>query len=199
MDSEDDEMDGLKLGNDADGERFAKKVGPVVMAKLNEAFDEMSSRILPSPVEDAYLDALHTNNMIEYEPEYLVEFDNPDIDDKPPIPLRDALEKMKPFLMAYEGIKSQEEWEEIIEDLMERVPHMKELIDIYCGPDRVTAMQQQKELQRVANTLPDDVPASVRRFTDRAVLSLQSNPGWGWDKKCQFMDKLAWEVSQQYK
>lgn len=40
------------------------------------------------------------------------EFDrNPDIDEKPPIPLRDALEKMKPFLMAYEGIQSQEEWE----------------------------------------------------------------------------------------
>lgn len=48
---------------------------------------------------------------IEYEPEYLVDFDNPDIDEKPPIPLRDALEKMKPFLMAYEGIRSQEEWE----------------------------------------------------------------------------------------
>lgn len=40
------------------------------------------------------------------------EFDrNPDIDEKPPIPLRDALEKVKPFLMAYEGIQSQEEWE----------------------------------------------------------------------------------------
>jgi len=48
---------------------------------------------------------------IEFEPEYLVEFDNPDIDEKEPIPLRDALEKMKPFLMAYEGIQSQEEWE----------------------------------------------------------------------------------------
>lgn len=36
---------------------------------------------------------------------------NPDIDEKPPIPLRDALEKMKPFLMAYEGIQSQREWE----------------------------------------------------------------------------------------
>lgn len=41
-----------------------------------------------------------------------MEFDsNPDIDEKEPIPLRDALEKMKPFLMKYEGIKSQEEWE----------------------------------------------------------------------------------------
>lgn len=36
---------------------------------------------------------------------------NPDIDEEPPIPLRDALEKMKPFLMQYEGIQSQEEWE----------------------------------------------------------------------------------------
>lgn len=41
-----------------------------------------------------------------------MEFDsNPDIDEKEPIPLRDALEKMKPFLMNYEGIQSQEEWE----------------------------------------------------------------------------------------
>lgn len=40
------------------------------------------------------------------------EFDlNPDIDEKEPMPLRDALEKMKPFLMVYEGIQSQEEWE----------------------------------------------------------------------------------------
>lgn len=36
---------------------------------------------------------------------------NPDIDENPPISLRDALEKAKPFLMQYEGIKSQEEWE----------------------------------------------------------------------------------------
>lgn len=36
---------------------------------------------------------------------------NPDIDEKPPISLRDALEKMKPFLMAYENIQSHEEWE----------------------------------------------------------------------------------------
>lgn len=49
---------------------------------------------------------------IEFEPEYMMEFDtNPEIDEKPPIPLRDALEKMKPFLMAYEGIQSHEEWE----------------------------------------------------------------------------------------
>lgn len=50
---------------------------------------------------------------MECEPEYLMaEFDsNPDIDEKPPIALRDALEKMKPFLMAYENIQTEKEWQ----------------------------------------------------------------------------------------
>ncbi|CAL1373245.1 unnamed protein product [Linum trigynum] len=56
---------------------------------------------------------LETKLTIELEEEYLMgEFDlNPDIDQKPPMPLRDMLEKVKPFLMSYEGIQSQEEWE----------------------------------------------------------------------------------------
>ena len=41
-----------------------------------------------------------------------MEFDtNPDIDEKPPMSLEEVLQKVKPFLMAYEGIKNQEEWE----------------------------------------------------------------------------------------
>uniref|UniRef100_A0A2N9ECA8 Uncharacterized protein n=1 Tax=Fagus sylvatica TaxID=28930 RepID=A0A2N9ECA8_FAGSY len=81
---------------------------------------------------------------------------------------------------------------------MDRVPLMKEIVDHYSGPDRVTAKQQQEELERVAKTVPVSAPKSVKQFTDRAVLSLQSNPGWGFDKKCQFMDKLVREVSQHY-
>ncbi|KAF8033494.1 hypothetical protein BT93_D2180 [Corymbia citriodora subsp. variegata] len=192
---------GLYLGDNADGEKLAGRIGAEKMNKLVEGFEEMSERVLPSPAHDIYLDAYHTNLLIECEPEYLMEEfgTNPDIDEKPPIPLRDALEKMKPFLMVYEGIKSQEEWEEVMKELMERVPLMKEIVDYYSGPDRVTAKKQQEELERVAKTLPQSAPDSVKRFTDRAVRSLQSNPGWGFDKKCQFMDKLAWEVSQQYK
>ncbi|KAA8526151.1 hypothetical protein F0562_007749 [Nyssa sinensis] len=175
QDREDDYGGGLYLGDNADGERLAKQVGPENMNKLVEGFEEMSGTVLPSPLDDAYLDALHTNYMIECEPEYLMEEfgTNPDIDEKPPIPLRDALEKMKPFLMAYEGIKSQEEWEEVMKETMEKVPIMKELVDYYSGPDRVTAKRQQGELERVARTLPESAPASVKRFTERAVLSLQ--------------------------
>lgn len=200
-DSDEGHGAGLYLGDNADGENLANRIGAENMNKLVEAFEEMSERVLPSPAHDIYLDALHTNLLIECEPEYLMhEFGtNPDIDEKPPIPLRDALEKMKPFLMLYEGIQSQEEWEEVMKELMQRVPLIKEIVDYYSGPDRVTAKQQQEELERVAKTLPQSAPNSVKRFTDRAVRSLQSNPGWGFDKKCQFMDKLVWEVSQQYK
>ncbi|KAF3448793.1 hypothetical protein FNV43_RR09506 [Rhamnella rubrinervis] len=200
-DSEDGYGAGLYLGDNADGQKLAEKLGPETMNKLVEAFEEMSDRVLPSPMDDAYLDALHTNLMIELEPEYMMgDFErNPDIDEKPPIPLRDALEKMKPFLMAYEGIQSQEEWEEIMKETMETVPLLKEIVDYYSGPDTVTAKEQQQELKRVAKTLPASAPDSVMRFTERAVHSLQSNPGWGFDKKCQFMDKLVRQVSQQYK
>lgn len=63
---------------------------------------------------------------------------------------------------------------------MERVPLLKEVVDHYSGPDRVTAKQQQQELERVAKTIPESVPASVKRFADRAVLSLQVRECYNW-------------------
>lgn len=64
-------------------------------------------------------------------------------------------------------------YQKVIEETMENVPYMEQLIEHYSGPERVTAKQQQQELERVAMTLPENVPSSVKRFTDRAVLSLQ--------------------------
>jgi hypothetical protein len=114
------------------------------MKILEEAFEEAADNALPHPMEDAYMDACHTNNMvraglqwslqncqvwivlmrlliafvplfvqIEFEPEYHVNFDNPDVDEKPPMSLEEMLQKVKPFIVAYEGIKDQEEWEVI--------------------------------------------------------------------------------------
>ena len=60
-----------------------------------------------------------------------------------------------------------------MKETMDRVPLLKEIVDHYSGPDRVTAKKQQEELERVAKTLPEKVPDSVKQFTDRAVLSLQ--------------------------
>lgn len=49
----------------------------------------------------------------------------------------------------------------------------KELTDMYCGPDRVAAKQQNQELERVAKTLPEDIPSYVKRFTDQTLQPLQ--------------------------
>uniref|UniRef100_A0A0E0LEE0 Uncharacterized protein n=1 Tax=Oryza punctata TaxID=4537 RepID=A0A0E0LEE0_ORYPU len=190
-----EEKQGIYLGDNADGDRLQKRLGEDKMKTFNEAFEEAADNALPNPKQDAYLEACHTNNMIEFEPEYNVNFNNPDIEEKPPMSLEDMLQKVKPFIVAYEGIQNQEEWEEAVKDVMARAPHMKELIDMYSGPDVVTAKQQEQELQRVADTLPGNIPSSVKRFTDKTLLSLKNNPGWGFDKKCQFMDKFAREVS----
>ncbi|MCL7021529.1 hypothetical protein MKW94_008168 [Papaver nudicaule] len=201
-DEEEEEVDpALYLGDSADGEKLASKLGPDKMNQLAEGFEEICTRVLPSPMDEAYLDALHTNNLIEFEPEYLMgDFNsNPDIDEKPPVPLREKLEKVKPFLMAFEGIQNQEEWEKILEETMEKVPHMQKLIDMYSGSDVVTAKEQKQELERIAAVLPDKAPSSVKRFASNAALTLQNNPGWGFEKKRQFMSMLGREVSQSYK
>nr|VDD60560.1 unnamed protein product [Brassica oleracea] len=189
------------VGDNADGEKFAKKMGDEIMAQLAEGYEDICERALPSTAHDALVDAYDTNLMIECEPEYLMpDFgSNPDIDEKPPMPLRECLEKVKPFIVALEGIKDQEEWEEAIGEAMAEAPHMKEIVDHYSGPDRVTAKKQNEELDRIATTVPQSAPDSVKRFADRVALSLKSNPGWGFDKKYQFMDKLVLEVSQNYK
>ncbi|KAE8710373.1 Hydroxyproline-rich glycoprotein family protein, putative isoform 2 [Hibiscus syriacus] len=146
---------------------------------------ELSNRVMPSPLDDAYLEAMHTNLMIEFEPEYLMaDFEtNPDIDEKPPMSLRDALEKVKPFLMSYEGIQNQEEWEEAIKETMDNVPLLQEIIDHYSGPDRVTAKKQQEVGKSCKNTSQECTcfckelckPCSSfsSELANRAVLSLQ--------------------------
>ncbi|KAL1203791.1 hypothetical protein V5N11_027665 [Cardamine amara subsp. amara] len=189
------------VGDSADGEKFANVMGPELMKTLAEGFEEVCDKALPSTTQDAYVDAYDTNLMIECEPEYIMpDFgSNPDIDEKPPMSLRECLEKVKPFIVAYEGIKDQEEWEEAINEAMAQAPLIKEIVDHYSGPDRVTAKKQNEELDRIARTIPKSAPDSVKRFADRAALTLKSNPGWGFDKKYQFMDKLVMEVSQSYK
>ena len=63
-DHEDREEDVDKLlgvGDDADGERLAKLLGPEKMALLNDAFEEMSYDVLPDPHEEEKIEAFDTN------------------------------------------------------------------------------------------------------------------------------------------
>lgn len=55
---------GLHVGVIADGENLAKRIGTEHMNQLVEGFEEMSGRVLPSPLEEEYLDGVHTNYMV---------------------------------------------------------------------------------------------------------------------------------------
>ena len=48
---------------------------------------------------------------IEFEQEYNASFENPDIEETPPMSLEEVLEKVKPFVIAYEGIRNEDEWQ----------------------------------------------------------------------------------------
>jgi hypothetical protein len=48
-------------GHEEDEEKFAQSVGVETMNTLVEAFEEMSGRVLPCPIEDEYVDAFDTN------------------------------------------------------------------------------------------------------------------------------------------
>ncbi|KAF2595071.1 hypothetical protein F2Q70_00042913 [Brassica cretica] len=160
-------------------------MGTEIMTKLAESYEDICERASPSTAHDALVDAYDTNLMIIgcgglhrrrlclYAFRSVIQplriFDvcfgsNPDINEKPPMSLRECLEKPKPFIVAYEGIQYQEEWEED--------PLLKEIVDHYSGPDRVTK-KQNVELDRIATTVPQSAPDTVKRFADRAALSLK--------------------------
>lgn len=63
-DAEEGYASGLHLGDNADGEKLAERIGPENMNKLVEGFEEMSEYVLPSPTHEMYLDALHTNCLV---------------------------------------------------------------------------------------------------------------------------------------
>lgn len=66
QETEDEYGQGLYLGDNADGEKLAKKVGPEIMSQLVDGYEEMTDRILPSPLDDAHLDALDYNCRVRW-------------------------------------------------------------------------------------------------------------------------------------
>ncbi|KAI3717907.1 hypothetical protein L1987_69821 [Smallanthus sonchifolius] len=58
---EDEEETEADKANDA---KLGKYLGPEKMELLVQAFEEASGKVLPSPEEDAYVDAMHTNLLV---------------------------------------------------------------------------------------------------------------------------------------
>jgi hypothetical protein len=60
------------LGDKADGDRLEQQLGEDKMKILEQAFMEAADNALPHPMEDAYLEACHTNNMVCMEPRWIL-------------------------------------------------------------------------------------------------------------------------------
>lgn len=54
-----------------------------------------------------------------------------------------------------------------------KLPIIREIVDRYSGLDVITALRQQEELNRIADTLPKHSPASIKKFASNSILSLQ--------------------------
>ena len=54
------------VGDNADGEKFAKKMGDEIMAQLAEGYEDICERALPSTAHDALVDAYDTNLMVKF-------------------------------------------------------------------------------------------------------------------------------------
>lgn len=71
VDVEDDQQ-AIYLGDNADGDRLEQRLGEDKMKILEQAFTEAADNALPHPMENAELEACHTNNMVHTEPQWIL-------------------------------------------------------------------------------------------------------------------------------
>lgn len=142
--------------------------------------------------EEQFKSSLHTKFLVDFEPEYAMEYFgiNPDIDELPQKSLEEILAEAKPFLMG-PGM-TDEEWDGEVKDVLEKAPHLENLVNVYAGPKvRLTAREQMSKLQAVADTMPAHVAPEIQDFMSKALLSLQSNPGIRMKEKERLMNKFV--------
>jgi len=83
------------------------------------------------------------------------------------------------------------QWDGEVQDVLEKAPHLENLVNLYAGPNRLTAREQVSKLQAVADTMPAHVAPEINDFMSQAMLSLQSNPGIRMKEKERLMNKFV--------
>lgn len=63
--------------------------------------------------------------------------------------------------------------QEEVQGVLEKAPHLEKLVELYAGPNRLTARQQNQKLQAIADTLPTHVAPEMTDFMQKALLTLQ--------------------------
>lgn len=164
---------------------------PQVPLTLREMTPEDEQRLITLEEEEQFKSSLHSKFLVDFEPEYAMEYFgiNPDIDELPQKSLQEILAEAKPFMMI-EGM-TDAQWDEEVQDVLEKAPHLENLVNLYAGPNRLTAREQVSKLQAVADTMPAHVAPEIKDFMSQAMLTLQSNPGIRMKEKERLMNKFV--------
>ncbi|KAJ7554307.1 hypothetical protein O6H91_06G134500 [Diphasiastrum complanatum] len=125
--------------------------------------------------EDIIKSSLHGRFLVDFEPEYAMEEfgRNPDIEEKPFPSLEETLEQAKHLLMPLEGLTEEKDWQDAVQKVVSNASHLEKLVEAYSGPARVTARQQNIELESIAESLPAYIAPEMKAFTERALITLQ--------------------------
>ncbi|MCO5608812.1 hypothetical protein L7F22_063029 [Adiantum nelumboides] len=131
------------------------------------------------------------------EPEHeLGDFTNPDIEEKPFMPLEEYLEKAKPNIMKTGLISNEKQWQDMVKDTLRNIPYYEKFAETYGGPGRYTAKQENEDLEEIAGTLPSDVGRAAKSFVNRSLTTLKSNPGLNLQQKQWMLASMVDEFSQ---
>ncbi|CAI5494867.1 unnamed protein product [Closterium sp. Naga37s-1] len=128
--------------------------------------------------------ALHQRFMVDFEPEYITPDDfspiNPLLEEEEEKQqasegpsLEEVMVAAKAELMALTGMESEEEFQSALQSCLSRADELESLVELYAGPQRMTALQENKVLQEAAERLPPSVNPQAVAFTKRALLTLQ--------------------------
>lgn len=164
---------------------------PQVPLTLREMTPEDEQRLITLEEEEQFKSSLHSKFLVDFEPEYAMEYFgiNPDIDELPQKSLQEILAEAKPFMMI-EGM-TDAQWDGEVQDVLEKAPHLENFVNLYAGPNRLTAREQVSKLQAVADTMPAHVAPEIKDFMSQAMLTLQSNPGIRMKEKERLMNKFV--------
>ncbi|CAI7785467.1 unnamed protein product [Closterium sp. NIES-53] len=144
--------------------------------------------------------ALHQRFMVDFEPEYITPDDfspiNPLLEEEEQQQagegpsLEEVMVAAKAELMALTGMESEEEFQSALQSCLSRADELESLVELYAGPQRMTALQENKALQEAGERLPPSVNPQAVAFTKRALLTLQNNPSWTFAQKQKMIGSI---------
>ncbi|KAL2650987.1 hypothetical protein R1flu_019115 [Riccia fluitans] len=154
---------------------------------------EQEAELVRLDNEDTFKENLHRLFLVQFEPEYAMEEfgRNPDIDEPPVLSLEEYLQNLKPmFLRDSAELSEEQKWQEAVQQSLANAPQLEKLVEAYAGRGRMTARQQIHKLEEISDKLPQSVPPEVSAFTQRALTTIQNNPGLTFQQKERLMSNM---------